>query len=249
MAKATRAATVLLVAMGAMQAAAADAAEFRAVLGGWGYHITGTTLTDGQSYDLERDLQLHGSRRRSGLIEYDTPRGWIPDVAVGYSQLGASGSRSSSMTIGGIPLPPGTQSVTASADFDDYDLTLRYPYRWGPVCFMGGLTVKHLAGEVDIDDSTQPEPSHQSYDEFVPMLHAGMRWRLGSLLTLVGAGQGISAGDSRAIDWRATAEVRVLAPLLVEVGWQQKRYDIQVEDYALDATLEGLLVRIGFLYR
>jgi hypothetical protein len=225
----------------------AGAAEFRAVLGGWGYHITGTTVANGQPYDLKDDLELHGSRRRSALVEFDTPRGWWPDIAASYSQLGATGSQSGTFAVG--PLPPTSRTIRASGRFDDLDLTLRYPWRWAGLRFSAGVMAKRLNGDIDIDDSAQAQPSHQSYDEILPLLQAGVRWRVGSMLTLAAQGQGIESGGNRALEWRTSAEIRVMEPLLVEFGWQQKRYDIDVGNYALDAAVKGMLLRIGFLYR
>ena len=65
----------------------------------------------------------------------------------------------------------------------------------------------------------------------------------------VGAAQGLSYGGSSAFEWRAGAEFVKLAPLFVEIGWQEKRFDIDVDDYALDATLAGAVARAGFLFR
>jgi hypothetical protein len=223
----------------------AHATEFRAGLGGWAYRIGGSTVTNGQAYDLQYDLALHGSRRRSFMLEWDTPRGAWPDLAASYSQLGASGTREYE---GGLLLPT-TETIRARASFDDYDLTARYPWRWGGLRFTGGLTVKHLVGEVDIDDSGQPPPTHESYDEILPLVHVGVTWAFPHLARLVAVAHGVEAGGSSALDWRAGVEVRVLEPLLVEVAWQQKRYKVDVDDYRLDATLDGMLFRVGFLYR
>lgn len=230
--------------------AAFAAPEFRAGYGSWRYDLSGTVTDRGRTYDLREDLELESSGRRSVLVEWDTGAGWWPDLALSFSQLGAAGRHEETFTLFdllGNPIGTQTESITASADFDDYDLTLRYPFGLGPVQCAAGITVKNLRGEVLIDDSTNPPPSRQEYDETVPEVHVQLRWPLGQHLVLAAAGQGIEYDGSSAAEWRATAEVR-LGPLLLEGGWQSKRYDINLDGYALDARLDGALARVGFVW-
>jgi hypothetical protein len=229
----------------------AAAPEFRAGYGHWRYALSGTVTDPNRTYDLQDDLALETSGRRSILVEWDTPAGWFPDLSASFAQLGASGYREETfveLDLLGNPLGTQTESIAAFAEFDDFDLTARYPFGLGPLALSAGVTVKRLRGSVLIDDSRQSEPSYQSYDETVPQLHAGLRWPLGRWLTLVAAAQGIRAGDSSALEWRGGAELR-LGVVLLEGGYQVKRYDIDVGDYALDATVDGALLRAGLALR
>lgn len=242
-------ALALAVAMGT--SIAAEASELRLDYGGWHYDVTGKVDDNGNVYDFRDDLDLHPEGRRSALIEWDTPRGWYPDLAASYSQIGASGSHQQTVPVfvGGVQVGTVTRTVISSAAFDDYDLALRYPWRWGFLRFTGGAVAKRLKGRVDIADTQQTQAIHETYDEVVPELQLGARWRLGKWLTLVGTGQGLEYQGNRAYEWRAAAEVRLLEPLLLELGYQQKRYDIDVDGYALNAKLGGSLLRIGFVLR
>lgn len=228
----------------------AAAPEFRVGYGGWRYGISGTVTDINRTYDLQDDLALEPSGRRSILAEWDTPTGWLPDLSATFTALGASGYREETFTVFdllGNPVGSRTESIAASADFDDYDVTARYPFTLGAVRLSAGVTVKRLRGEVVIDDSTQSQPSYQRYDETVPELYAALRWPLGRRVALVASGQGIRAGDSSALEWRGGAELRA-GPVLLEAGYQVKRYDIDVGDYALDAQLDGALGRLGFVF-
>lgn len=227
-------------------APAADATEFRGTLGGWGYHLSGDLDDRGQHYDFGDDLGLQGRRRRSLQLDFDTPKGWWPDFAASYSQLGARGSTSRTVTIGPIT---STRTIFTDADFDGYDLVARYPWRWHSLRLAGGLAVQQLKGDVMIVDSNDSAPRIEHYDEVFPELHVQARWSLGSALALVGTLQGVEYDGSRAVEWRAAAEFRFMQPLLIEFGWQQKRYRIDLTDYELDARLRGTLLRVGFLYR
>lgn len=231
--------------------AGATAAEFRATVGQWRYDLAGTVTDRGRTYDFQRDLALQTAGRRSVQLEWDTGPGPWPNWSASFAQLGAAGEREETFTLffGGIPVGSQTESVAASAEFDDVDLTARYPFSLGALQMALGLTAKRLRGEVLIDDSTQSGPSRQQYDETVPQLHAQLRWPLGKGLVLAAAGQGIEHDGSNALEWRAAAEIRWLAPLLLEAGWQEKRYDLNLGSYALDAQLDGAVLRAGLLLR
>jgi hypothetical protein len=234
----------------ACNAPALAASEFRAGYGTWRYDITGTVTDRDRSYDLQRDLHLETSGRRSVLVEWDTPEGWLPDLAVTFSEVGGSGEaeyQSVSLDLLGNPIF-GDETITASADFDDLDVTLRYPFGMGPLQASAGLTVKRLKGEVLIDDSGNPPPSRQRYDETVPELHGQLRWPLARWLVASTTVQGISYDGNSVLEWRAGGEV-LLGPLRLEAGWQSKRYEVNLTDYALDAQLDGALARIGFVFR
>jgi outer membrane protein len=220
----------------------AHAAELRATLGSWGYHIDGAVVDRGQRYDLRDDLELDPDGRRSLRLEWDTPRGWWPDLALGYTQIAAHGDHAETTLLG-------TRTIETDADFDHVDLVARYGVRLGPLRAAAGLALQQLRGELVIEDSDDPAPRRERYDELIPQLHAQLRWRLGSGLTLAAVGQGIEHDGDRALDLRAVAELRFMAPLLLEIGWQEQRYEIGLADYALDARVRGALFRIGVLYR
>jgi len=226
------------------------APEFRAGYGSWRYDIAGTVRDGDRTYDLQEDLELEAAGRRSIVVEWDTPTSWLPNLAVSFSQVGGSGEaeyRSVSLDLLGNPLFQ-DETVSASADFDDLDVTLRYPFGLGPVQAAAGVTVKRLRGEVLIDDSGNPPPSRQRYDETVPQLHGQLRWPFARRLAATATGQGISYDGNRAVEWRAGAEL-TLGPVLLEAGWQEKRYEVNLSDYALDARLDGAVARVGFVFR
>lgn len=240
-----------LAALALCGACAAWGAELRAGAGGWHYDLAGKVNDNGNVYDFDQDLALHPEGRRSIMLEWDTPSGWYPDLAASYSRIGASGSHEQTVPVfvGGIQVGTVTRTINASADFDDYDLALRYPWRWGSLRLTGGAVAKRLKGRVDIADSQQSQAIHETYDETVPELQLGLRWPLGRWFTLAATGQGLEYRGSRAYEWRGVLELRGLGPLFADAGWQLKRYDIDVDGYALDAKLNGALFRLGLLLR
>lgn len=225
------------------------AAEFRVALGSWRYDLSGFVTDRGETFNFENDLGLQASGRRSLQLEYGTPEGW-PDFAASFTQLGAQGERTGPCTAGIAQclIDPQPRRLATDVDFDDYDLTARIPLSVRNAAVSLGLTAKWLRGDLVIDDSDEPAPRRQNYDEVFPELHVQLRWPLSRFLTLAGAAQGISYGGSKATEYRAALELRLLK-LLVEIGWQEKRYEITLDDYRLDARLDGALLRFGFLLR
>lgn len=227
-----------------LAAVPAQAAELRASLGSWGYHFKGYVVDGGTRYDFREDLKLEPRRRRSAALEYDTPKGWWPDLAASFTQMGARGDHTQTVT---LPLP-GTRTIETDADFDNYEIVARYPVRFGPLRVSAGVAVQQLKGELVIADSDQAEPSRERYDETFPMPHLQLRLP-GSVFALAATAQGIEYDGSRALEWRALVEARFLEPLHLEFGWQHKRYEIELSDYALDTRISGVLLRVGLVYR
>lgn len=226
-------------------APALEAAEFRAALGSWRYDLSGSVTDRGETFDFKNDLGLRPSGRRSLLLGYDTAEGW-PDFAASFSQIGAQGERTETRP-GLLPInPPQTRRLATDADFDDYDLTARVPWRLGGAVLSLGLTAKWLRGALVIDDSNEPAPRRQNYNEIFPQLHVQLRWPWSRFLTLAATAQGIEYRGSVANEYRAALELR-LGKLLLEGGWQEKRYEITLDNYRLDARFDGALLRIGFL--
>lgn len=232
---------------------AAQAAELRAAYGNWGFDVSGTATNSGNVYDFQRDLAAHSTARHSLSLAWDTGPGWWPDLALSDSSIGAAGTNTAPRSVQVLPppAPPSTTTTTMMVDagFRDQDLVARYPWGWGPLQLAAGIAVKRMRGTVEITDSSQSQPSRGDYDETFPELHGQLRWPLGRWLTLTAVGQGVQYQDSRALEWRVGAEMPGFAPLLLEAGWQQKRYNISVNGDALDASLSGVMLRAGVVWR
>lgn len=224
----------------------AAAGELRAGLGGWHYGMEGTVVQAGDALDFEDDLALRGEGRRQFVLAYDAARRWWPAITLNYGQIGAHGrhEQTSTTNFGPIGLT-GSSILETEGDFDDTDLVLAYGgTRWG---FEGslGLAVKWLKGDIDITDTSDGERVRQPYDVVFPELHAQARRRFGGWSGVAVTLQAVEYSGDRAVEWRVAYELDLFRPLWAELAWQRKRYEIGVGDYALDADLDGLLVRMG----
>jgi len=240
----SRLTAVAALAFAALLPPAAAAAELRALFSGWSYDFEGTVDDDGARYDINDDLELEPRRRRGFALEIDTPDGGWPDMTLGYTPISAEGEHSEEVT---FPLP-GTRTILTETDFGIHEVVVRWPLNSGGLRFSVGVAVQQLEGELTIDDSQEAEPRRQRYDETFPLLHAQLRMA-GKAFGLSAVAQAVEYDGSRALELRALAEARFLAPLLVQAGWQEKRYEIDLSDYALDARVSGAVLRFGVLYR
>jgi hypothetical protein len=220
------------------------AEEVRALFGGGHYGLEGSVVDRGVHYDFDDDLGLELQRRRGFALEVDTPPGGWPDFTVSYTPLAASGQRSEPVT---FPFPA-TRTILTNADFDIHEVVVRWPLNQGRLRASLGVTVQRLEGELVIDDNQEARQRHEHYDEVFPQLHVQLR-RATRKFALETVAQGISYDGSRALEWRALAEARFLGPFTVQFGWQERRYRIELADYALDARVRGALLRFGVLYR
>lgn len=234
-------------------ASPAAAAELRAGYGNWRYDLSGTVTEGGRTYDLRSDFDVKARGRDAWFLEWDTPAGPWPDIGLAFNEFGADGRQDRTFQVFdllGQPVGTQTESLATTAEFEDLEFTARYPFMLGPVRVALGLSIKKIEGEVLIEDSTaSPTRNRQSYDETIPELHAQLRLPLGKAVALTTTGQGISGDGDRALEWRAALELRALAPLLLEAGWQHKRYELNLDSRSLDARFDGALLRGGWLWR
>ena len=216
----------------------AFAAEFRIEGGLWNYRVSGFQDDHGTITDLESFAP--GTRRDGFLqIEYQHRPSWWPDLAASYTQVSGSGSQTNSgTTIGGITLPGTGSTSSASGDFRDIDASARYAIHLGPILISPGLSVKSLRGHVTTSDSSGNQVD-RSYDNTFPMLHTQITWPVGDFLRLAAQGDWIRGGDNEAYQYGASAELRLLGPLGLYGGWQQRRYKVSASNSFLDARLRG----------
>ncbi|HUS24571.1 MAG TPA: hypothetical protein VM369_06450 [Candidatus Binatia bacterium] len=226
-------------------------AEVRLSAAGWRDDLSGRVDRDGQTLDFERDLDAQADAARGLRAEWDTGR-WWPDLSAATVRSRGSGhvSRSGPLSFGPIVIPgSATTQIDTDASYDDTELAARWPLAWGPLRVSLGLAAKWLDGEVRITDTSDGSTSRQRYRILFPEAHTVLAWRVWPGLQAEGVAQGLSYRGDRAMEWRALLRVTRLAPLLVEGGWQQKRYRVVDDDGAVvDARLAGPWLALGLAF-
>lgn len=218
----------------------AGASEIRAALGGWHFDVAGAVHDGTLNYDFEDDLNLKSQGEFHLELEWRAPEGWWPDVVLSWSSSKATGGQ----VFPGAPPLIEDRTLSADADTSELDVTLRYPINWDALRFSAGLNLKRVASDIRIEDSAEDEPTDEKLNLVFPQAHVAARLPLGELFALSATFQGVKFQDNTAYDVRAGVEFLLFDPILVEAGWQRKRYDVSDGSYALDATLDGLLLRL-----
>jgi hypothetical protein len=228
----------------------AAAGELRVVAGQWNHEVSGSVTDQGERLNFQDDLGLKTQRHGSTQFEYRGAGGLWPDWALAFTQVGARGRYEETHTLFVGPIPVGSETVRRDTDgrFDDLELVLRYPLGGRNSALSAGLTLKHLKGEILIFEDDR-EDRREQYDEIFPLLHLQARRPfLRPWLALSGSLQGLRYQDNAAREWRVAAEAQLFSRLLLELGWQEKRYRIDAGSYALDARFAGPLIRGGWMF-
>jgi len=232
--------------------APAHAEGFRVAGGVWDYTVRGFQDDHGTITDLQT---FAPGRQRDGFLtlEYTHRPSWWPDLAAGYAQLSGEGSQTTSaIPGGGLPLPlpipdPTSTTTTASGDFREFDVTARYAIQLGPLQLSPGLSLGWITGHITTSttDVTGTSTVERSYNTPYPMLHAQLAWPFGDRFRLSTQINWIKANDNEVLQYGAQAELRVLGPIGLYGGWQDRHYKISTSDSYLDARLRG--ARYGLL--
>jgi hypothetical protein len=156
---------------------------------------------------------------------------------------GSNQSTSGGLQFGGIVLAPGVSTLLVTrADIRDTGVTLRYPFTLGVVRAAAGVTVRHLSGDIRVQDSTGAAQDDQTVNQTFPMAHLRLELPLAPRLSLVAGGNWIAGGGNRANDFTAEVRARILGPLGISAGWRSKYYHVSSNGYLLDTRLQGLLL-------
>lgn len=228
----------------ALSASAVSAAELRAAFGGWDYDLQGHYNDSNRDRDFQRDLAVRPRDRASVSLDYQWRAG-RPDLSFAYTQIGARGRSAENVPVGIGPIPIGTAGTTVDSlsDFTDIEIAARWPLSRGDWRLSPGVVLKRLAGELRITEN-DVDVSRQDIEVWFPQPLLRLDGRLASWLRFNASVQGIAYDGDRAQEWQSSAEITVGA-LLVQGGWQEKRYRIRDDDSDLDAHLRGPVFRLG----
>ena len=240
---------LLLLPMLLLAVAPAHASDLRVAGGIWNYDVRGYQDDHGTITDLQ---SFAPGRQRDGFLEAEfTHRpSWWPDLAASYGQLSGEGSQTTSTLPGGLPLPlpdPTSSTTRASGSFREFDLTARYAIQLGPIQFSPGLSVGWITGHITTSttDVTGTTTVERSYNTPYPMLHAQLAWPFADRFRISTQIDWIRANDNEVLEYGANAELRLLGPIGIYAGWQDRHYKISTSDSYLDAHLRG--ARYGLL--
>ena len=117
----------------------------------------------------------------------------------------------------------------------------------GPrVAFDAGLSLRALAGDIPVRNEDSASSDRQRIHTLFPLPTATLALSIGPRFSLVGNGSWISRGNDGAYELYAGLDALLWRRCRYK-PWMRKRYDVEQQDYRLDATLGGL--RAGLSWR
>jgi len=216
----------------------------------WFPKIDGTMTTGGESVDFKDDL---------GMEEGE--EGIMPQVQVSLGSMGlkfgayflefhGEGTITRSFTFGGATFLV-NEDVTTDVKIDAYRLLSNIPIGksdFFALYLQGGLTYFHLEGTITGSTSGTGSGSAD-----VPLPVAGVLaqfkvWRF--IFEVDASGFSLDIGDMGAslFDVQATAGITVLKVVSVRAGYRYVKIDAHADDFALDGTISGFFVGVGFQF-
>ena len=222
-------------------------------VGAWTYQARGSVENNGPPLDFERDLGLEGRKYGDlalGFLPASRQSAWLPAMSLGYTHFIERGVQQVQTPIlfGLVTLDGEAES---SADVDDLQLSLRWPWRITPALRLeGGINITRLDGAVIVTDVDSGQRNRQPVDEIVPAPSLAIAWNPLPALRLRARADYVTYQGQQAQTLEADAYWQMFGPVGLEAGWRQRRYHVETSNefgpYRLDARLSGLRIGVRF---
>ncbi len=192
----------------------------------WDKEITGTirdSSTVSNEINLKSDLNLQDKKETFFLAYIEHPVPVLPNIRIGSTSLGVSGSGSLSQEYNGVTF---STTVTSRLNLDHTEVGLYWNILDNVVGFDLGLNVKLFDGSVYLSDGTNTV--NEAFDETVPMLYAGLQVELPYGLQLAGDISYLSFDGSSFTD--TLVRLRWTSDFLLGVELGYRSFIIDYED-------------------
>jgi len=226
----------------------AQALSLRAELGYWAYTLEGT-LRNGQTRDLQDDLQPRTRRHDYKRLDLHFGPAWSPELVLSRHRLHVTGGRTvdASLSLGPITLLPNETRFDAFIDVTDLTATARYRFASDETfAALAGLSLRQLRGTAQIRERDGDGIERERIDEWFPQLHLAAQWYPADALAVLLDADWVEYRDERAWQAKAAVDVELLAGLGLTAGYQIRQFTVQGSS-ALDARFQG--AHLGLLYR
>jgi hypothetical protein len=240
---------------------------FELFSGAWKYGIGGQITQGSSAISLDQDQGIKVSGQPLMALRWCTrhPYWWVPDVSAGYEHLGASGSylAPSNFQFGSIVLIQDQTLVQAGVNINSFDggLDWRLPDLYHHRLQLAmGVEFKYLAGHYTVVGINSPavlgllglgqipviQQQRDSIDKLVPMpLHGRVDFLPWNWLRLYASGGYTTLAGSHLGEWRAAADLQLLAPVSITVGYMEQLYRVKSSPTIIDARLGGPMFGIS----
>ena len=216
----------------------------------WSYDVSGDILIDGETRNLDSDLNVDRNRgRRFSMVLTQWAGGWIPEVELDFTDTGVSGQGEveTGATFGPITLAPGVSTLQSSGEIKRYQAIARWQLNSHGWQLLPGFSGGVLDGSYLLVDSENDSLSREEFNVPYAQAHLKVRYRGWAMLTPYIEGSWIEFEGDAVKDWGLGARVHLFSPVTVSAGYYKSRYQLDQENgYVLNATLSGFRLGIGF---
>lgn len=239
----------LIIAMGgSMMLAAplvqADVVGVGATVGYWHSDFSGHAANNGDSVDLDDQLNLSRDSNTdvSAYIEHPIPV--LPNIRLNYTLVKQSGRGN----LGSTTYEGATGDVRSDLDLEQLDLTLYYEVLDNWVNLDLGLTARDLSSELTVREASGANESKTEVDAVIPMGYLAARFDLPLTGASVGAeGNFISYSGDSIRDFNVYGQYTI-SLLQIRAGYRQMAVDYEDGDDSLDLKVDGPFISAGVIF-
>ena len=220
-------------------------------IGYYEHNPSGTIEYQGDSIDLKDDFKWKKESDVFAKLYIEHPIPLLPNIKLGYSSFGHSGSGILNKNIKFSNQTYNTTSkIDSTFDLDMYDLTLYYELVDVGLDLDLGVNVKYIDGSVSAKGvgGTPPKPINEStsFSVPVPMVYAKARVPIPATdIALRVEGNYVSYSGNQFYDFEAGVRYSFALGVGLEGGYKSMKLKLDdVDDLTLDTTFSGAYAKL-----
>lgn len=209
-------------------------------LGYYSHTPSGVASYNGDSVDIEKDLQWSGQSDVFLKAYLEHPLPIIPNVKLGYTEFSHAGNghASKNFTFGGATFNV-VDKLDSNLDLKMYDVALYYELLDNWVNIDVGVNVKLIDGVLSVKTTTEDETS--DFQAPIPMLYAKARFDVPTTdLSFQVEGNYVSYDGNTLYDAEAGVRYTFALGLGLEAGYKTMKLQLDdIDDLSMDSDFSG----------
>ena len=219
-------------------------------VGYYNHTPSGTLKYQGSSIDVENDFKWKKQSDVFAKLYLEHPLPLLPNIKLGYSNFGQSGSGvlNNSITFGNRVYSTASQ-IDTNLDLKMYDLTLYYEFLDNWLNLDAGVNIKYVDGSISAvgrDAFSNVLNESNTFSVPIPMLYAKARVDIPTTdISFQAEGNYISYDGNQFYDLEAGVRYTLALGLGFEGGYKSMKLKLNnVDDLTLDSTFSGAYAKL-----
>jgi len=215
-------------------------------LGFYNHFPSGIAQKDGDSVDVERDLNWDSKSDIFLRAYFEHPLPLLPNIKVGYTRFyhDGVGTASKSFEWGGITFLSLSDEVESSLDLDIFDIGLYYEILDNWLNLDAGVNLKYFDGDIDVASTFKND--HTNIEFVMPTLYGRAKFDVPATdLSFLLEGDFIGYDGNTYYDFELGARYEFLLGIGAEVGYKIMKIKIDdIDDISIDADFDGVYGKV-----